>query len=219
MDNFYKPFGQIILEEQLPIEKINWLNNLIEQVPKEVKAKSVDVGGLDLQKYLSGNISGDQIALPKSILFDSENGIMSDILTGCEKYNNYVSDTVKEHNGRKSEGEVLDDPKGKKPEMISAWVNRTYAGDFNPFHRHYNCDISGVLALMIPENMYDERGSGELNLFYGEDSKYNNHHVRLRPKAGTIYYFPEWMNHMVNPFRGEGERRTLAFNVICKEQE
>ena len=144
---------------------------------------------------------------------------MSDILTGCEKYNNYVSDTVKEHNGRKSEGEVLDDPKGKKPEMISAWVNRTYAGDVNPFHRHYNCDISGVLALMIPENMYDERGSGELNLFYGEDSKYNNHHVRLRPKAGTIYYFPEWMNHMVNPFRGEGERRTLAFNVICKEQE
>ena len=219
MDNFYKPFGPIILEEQLPIEKINWLNNLIEQVPKEVKAKSVDVGGLDLQKYLSGNISGDQIALPKSILFDSENGIMSDILTGCEKYNNYVSDTVKEHNGRKSEGEVLDDPKGKKPEMISAWVNRTYAGDFNPFHRHYNCDISGVLALMIPKNMYDERGSGELNLFYGEDSKYNNHHVRLRPKAGTIYYFPEWMNHMVNPFRGEGERRTLAFNVICKEQE
>ena len=103
--------------------------------------------------------------------------------------------------------------------MISAWVNRTYAGDFNPFHRHYNCDISGVLALMIPENMYDERGSGELNLFYGEDSKYNNHHVRLRPEAGTIYYFPEWMNHMVNPFRGEGERRTLAFNVICKEQE
>ena len=96
MDNFYKPFGPIILEEQLPIEKINWLNNLIEQVPKEVKAKSVDVGGLDLQKYLSGNISGDQIALPKSILFDSENGIMSDILTGCEKYNNYVSDTVKD---------------------------------------------------------------------------------------------------------------------------
>ena len=72
---------------------------------------------------------------------------------------------------------------------------------------------------MIPENMYDERGSGELNLFYGEDSKYNNHHVRLQPEVGTIYYFPEWMTHAVNPFRGEGERRTMAFNVICKDQK
>ena len=219
MDKLFRPFGPIILEQQLSIKKINWLNNLIEQAPEEVKSKSIDDGGLDMQKYLSGNITGDQIAIPKHILFDSINGIMPDILNGCEKYNDYVSETVKEYNGRKSEGEIRDDPKGKKPEMIEAWVNRTYAGDFNPFHRHYNCDISGVLALMIPENMYDERGSGELNLFYGEDSKYNNHHVRLQPEAGTIYYFPEWMSHMVNPFRCEGERRTMAFNVSCKEKE
>ena len=91
MDNFYKPFGPIILEEQLPIEKINWLNNLIEQAPEEVKSKSIDEGGLDMQKYLSGNITGDQIAIPKYILFDPINGIMPDILNGCEKYNNYVS--------------------------------------------------------------------------------------------------------------------------------
>jgi hypothetical protein len=27
------------------------------------------------------------------------------------------------------------------------------------------------------------------------------------------------MSHMVNPYRCEGERRTMAFNVICKEKK
>jgi hypothetical protein len=31
--------------------------------------------------------------------------------------------------------------------------------------------------------------------------------------------FPSWMQHMVYPFRGEGERRTVAANLNCFPQE
>jgi len=34
-----------------------------------------------------------------------------------------------------------------------------------------------------------------------------------RPAVGDIYLFPNWLEHMVYPFDGEGERRSVAFNV------
>ena len=34
-----------------------------------------------------------------------------------------------------------------------------------------------------------------------------------RPAVGDIYLFPNWLEHMVYPFEGEGERRSVAFNV------
>ena len=115
MNKLFRPFGPIILEQQLSIKKINWLNNLIEQAPEEVKSKSIDEGGLDMQKYLSGNITGDQIAIPKHILFDSINGILPDILNGCEKYNDYVSDTVKKYHGKRVKVKFLMIQKERNP--------------------------------------------------------------------------------------------------------
>ncbi|HIA71042.1 TPA: hypothetical protein EYN98_34355 [Candidatus Poribacteria bacterium] len=34
-----------------------------------------------------------------------------------------------------------------------------------------------------------------------------------RPVVGDIYLFPNWLEHMVYPFEGKGERRSVAFNV------
>ena len=33
------------------------------------------------------------------------------------------------------------------------------------------------------------------------------------PKRGHMYLFPAWLGHSVMPFRGEGERRSMSFNV------
>jgi len=35
----------------------------------------------------------------------------------------------------------------------------------------------------------------------------------VKPVVGTIYIFPSWLEHGVNPFRGPGERRTVATNL------
>lgn len=33
------------------------------------------------------------------------------------------------------------------------------------------------------------------------------------PKEGRFFIFPLWLNHVVYPFRGEGERRSLSYNI------
>ena len=34
----------------------------------------------------------------------------------------------------------------------------------------------------------------------------------VKPTVGIMLIFPNWLNHLVHPFHGEGERRTLAAN-------
>jgi len=43
--------------------------------------------------------------------------------------------------------------------------------------------------------------------------------ISLQPIVGRQLMFPSWMQHMVYPFFGEGERRTVAANLNCWEQE
>ena len=42
----------------------------------------------------------------------------------------------------------------------------------------------------------------------------------IQPESGWFYLYPSTLNHQVYPFIGNGERRSLAFNVdfISKEQ-
>jgi uncharacterized protein (TIGR02466 family) len=35
----------------------------------------------------------------------------------------------------------------------------------------------------------------------------------IKPETGMIVIFPSWMYHFVNPYHGEGERISVAFNV------
>jgi hypothetical protein len=35
------------------------------------------------------------------------------------------------------------------------------------------------------------------------------------PIPGEFYVFPAWQPHSVMPFRGDGERWSLAFNVVA----
>jgi len=38
------------------------------------------------------------------------------------------------------------------------------------------------------------------------------------PEPGNYYIFPAWQPHSVMPFRGEGERWSLAFNAVALPQ-
>ena len=37
----------------------------------------------------------------------------------------------------------------------------------------------------------------------------------MKPEVGKLLVFPSWLQHMVYPFKGEGERRTVASNLNC----
>ena len=41
--------------------------------------------------------------------------------------------------------------------------------------------------------------------------------VKITPKVGDFYLFPHYMMHNVYPFKGNGERRSMSFNVSIDE--
>ena len=41
----------------------------------------------------------------------------------------------------------------------------------------------------------------------------------IKPEAGVMLIFPNWLKHQVLPFFGEGERRSMAFNWNVNDSE
>jgi len=121
--------------------------------------------------------------------------------------------------------------------IVHAWVVNQKENDYLPVHAHseivdgyQNSKISAVMYLKIPEQM--KRKPDETSIKFGKDgqiaftgmgdadpfmttSLYN-----IQPEAGWFYLYPSTLNHQVYPFIGNGERRSLAFNIdfISKEQ-
>jgi hypothetical protein len=51
----------------------------------------------------------------------------------------------------------------------------------------------------------------------------HGHKEKVRPEPGLLLLFPAWLNHYVNPYRGRGERISIAFNfdveVVPKQMQ
>ena len=99
------------------------------------------------------------------------------------------------------------------------WVVSQYAGDFNPMHIH-DANLSGVAFLKIPSGFSKEYEKEDHHPTVGcleFLGSMPNHFARpsyvVKPEVGDFYLFPSWLTHQVYPFRSEGERRSLAFNV------
>ena len=124
-------------------------------------------------------------------------------------------------------------------DTFEAWTVHSYAGDYNPLHDHgcrTSAGLSMILYLKVPECIQklpdpSEFGGGvDINHASGVVDGYTyftwgNHNMRdvvslkpvteeyVKPEAGTLILFPNWLRHSVNPFFGEGERRTFSANV------
>ena len=69
--------------------------------------------------------------------------------------------------------------------------------------------------------MYQSSGAcdGFLAFTYGRNEIMNTQKLRppqsmsIQPRVGRQLVFPSWMQHMVYPFFGKGERRTVAANL------
>jgi len=128
-------------------------------------------------------------------------------------------------------------PEAMSVSVDSMWSVHSYAGDYNPLHDH-GCDtLTGVAATTwtkIPEQiakqpdpneagytLFNSSGNsdGYIMFNYGNSSSMDASilkppmSVTLKPKVGRLYIFPIWLQHTVYPFKGEGERRTIALNM------
>ena len=117
-------------------------------------------------------------------------------------------------------------PQGRGPwvpgryqlQPIDLWLNCQRAGDYNPTHTHGG-SFSGVIFLKVPPQINGNSFDGQL-CFHGPEEWHIQsfrtgmaHYVL--PVPGEFYVFPAWQPHSVMPFRGDGERWSLAFNAVA----
>jgi hypothetical protein len=127
----------------------------------------------------------------------------------------------------------------KKVEIKETWSVHSYEGDYNPMHDHITDSIMGISTTAwtkVPPqigaeaqantdsfSLYNESGhsDGCITFQYGKVSAFDakrlipSQSFIVTPEVGKLLIFPSWLQHMVYPFKGEGERRTIASNLNC----
>ena len=123
------------------------------------------------------------------------------------------------------------------PSVDSMWTVHSYEGDYNPLHDHGTkaaMGLSCIFYMKVPEQIQklgnpDEEFAG-LNhssgavdgftyLTWGTNGHRDVNMLRpvteeyIKPVEGMLIMFPSWLRHSVNPFFGEGERRTFSANI------
>jgi uncharacterized protein (TIGR02466 family) len=109
---------------------------------------------------------------------------------------------------------------------MEAWANVLRSGQYHSVHSHPNAFWSGVYYVNgNPTPKQNHLFSGKLEfidprpgagLTYTEGTTLYGRFL-LNPSPGQMVIFPGWLQHQVHPFFGEGERITIAFNVIVLE--
>ena len=113
---------------------------------------------------------------------------------------------------------------------LNAWANINRKGEANEFHTHPGSFWSGTYWV-------DDGGAAAAPALGGEfviqdprgvaPAMYRPEWVprteggasmgaaeSIRPVAGAMLLFPAWLSHAVRPYRGEGARISIAFNLI-----
>ena len=120
------------------------------------------------------------------------------------------------------------------------WSVHSYEGDYNPIHDHLTATPMGISFTTwtkVPKqigktaegkeiedySLYNSSGAidGFINFTYGLNQTADPERLRpsqsryVKPEEGKLLLFPSWMQHVVYPFFGKGERRTVAGNMNC----
>lgn len=114
--------------------------------------------------------------------------------------------------------------------MVESWIVSQFAGDYNPVHAH-GSDISAIVYLKVPPQIkqsFDSIGKngqpcldGCIHFLLGnyhEPSLQNFGPRIILPEVGDMYIFPGYIQHTVYPFKGDGERRCIAFNMDLRNK-
>ncbi len=182
--DLYSPFGPMIAHTTISEEIIQIVNDYADEY--------------------CDNENGTEFILPAEIVFDQGSPSLA---TQLEQHiTQYV--------------EAVDDTAVKQVQLDTAWVVSQFENTASPMHFHSSA-ISGVMYLKTPEvdidsderNYISGRRTGAINFMSGGKQPLNKSLVSFQPNVGDCFIFPGWLLHGVEPFSGNGERRSLAFNA------
>ena len=124
-------------------------------------------------------------------------------------------------------------------EAFEAWTVHSYEGDYNPLHAH-GCQtpagLSMIFYLKVPKcieekppviKLHEATGDidGHTGLITSTNTIHDFYRLKLdaqeyiKPKKGFCIIFPNWLQHCVMPFFGEGERRTMSANFNIRDSK
>ena len=216
----------MMLECQLPDDIIDDLNEYLDEYKDTAEKKS-----------LAGTLVG-QIHQGEQLLMDHNHPILKDYYRFITTMGVIYLESFMNITGAKFDPITVD--------IDELWSVHSFEGDYNPIHDHGTKTLMGISTTcwtMVPEqigklgeigtgnsenySLYNDSGAcdGFLAFTYGRNEIMNTERLRppqsisLQPKVGRQLMFPSWMQHMVYPFFGEGERRTVAANLNCWKQE
>ena len=217
---FHSMPSVFIVEHDVSSEMVTNLNLYLDKYLKQKKRKS-----------LAGTLVG-QIQHGQQLLMDHEDEKLvefSNMLCGLGAH--YINEFSKA-TGAKFQS-------NKQVAMDELWSVHSYERDYNPIHSHGTKTMMGISATMwtkVPQQILDLPTAGTPNYSLYNSSghsdgclafSYGKNHVTdvetltppqsfvIRPEVGKLYLFPSWLQHMVYPFQGKGERRTVAANLNC----
>lgn len=182
----YSPFGPLIAQSVIPQTLVDRLNRYADGVVR--------------------NDTSTEFLLPKELVFGGEHSLARYTEIIIARYLHQIDEAVP--------GRIRIDV---------FWIVNQFAETPSPVHFH-SCDISGVLYLKVPRlDCEDEemqksyisgRHAGYINFLIGGKQRFAKSLISFEPRVGDFYVFPGWLLHGAEPFRGKGERRSLAFNAF-----
>lgn len=193
--DFFSPFGPMISRARLPATLVAALNADLDARIAAREAQGPRVGELTLAPQ------------------DVQAG-------GAQSLANEVARQLATYLG------TVDDRQLARVRYESFWMVRHFPGTFSPVHFHTG-DVSGVMYLKVPAHIANEaaeatqsylnaRRAGYITFLIGGKQPLARSLVSFRPEVGDLYLFPSWLLHAVEPFEGEGERRSLSFNAFVE---
>ena len=215
-DNWHvhAPWAQLVCCTEIPEDKV-------------VKFYAISNEVLDEAKSSDDNFGSGVIPQPWRISFDKfgKYGVTDYIM---EMVQHYMETILSNGNVKSNLDDII--PGGPHTHwhsrIVDAWVVSQKENDYIPVHTHHNqkefCKISGVLYLKVPEQIQSNnniaiKGGKDGQLVFtgmgGADLFSTTIQFSIPPEAGWLYLFPSTLNHQVYPFKGEGERRGISFNV------
>ena len=214
----------IMLECSLSSSIVDSLNEYLDELKEKEDKKS-----------LSHTLVG-QIHQGEQLLMDHKDPRLVEYYEFITELGVTYLDAYANATGTKHTGRIID--------IDELWSVHSYEGDYNPVHDHGTKTLMGISTTTwtkVPEQigkqgepevsseytLYGDSGAcdGFLAFTYGRNEIMNSERLRppqsvsICPKVGRQLMFPSWLQHMVYPFFGEGERRTVAANLNCWPQE
>lgn len=129
----------------------------------------------------------------------------------------FVEKSCKEYISNVIRATGRDDLDPYDPELVSAWTIRQQSGDYQTLHRH-EAHISGNIYIETPDLDFDSNKSDSCLEFRLPVIRNPAHFIftdnwQFKPKNMNMVIFPSYLPHTVYPWKGQGHRTILAWDV------